>query len=160
MTNTIKSLPWLISVVLAVLLVWSWHTSQQKLMQKDAELTETKQQYNQLLTDANSKITLLTEEANEKLHLANQPEIPVDVSFRKALLSSGDVASFRNRSSRSIAVTASIERPSSGQSRIFDLTLDPGHTKEIGEREGWAFVSGDTVTLTQPEHKSLSFQAP
>lgn len=160
MTNTIKSLPWFISIVLAVLLAWSWYAAKQDVAKKNAELTELTQRYNQLLVDANSKIALLTEEANKKIQLANRPEIPVNVSFRKALLSSGGVASFRNRSSRSIAVTATIERPSSGQSRIFDLTLDPAHTKEIGEREGWAFVSGDTVTLTEPEHKSSAFQAP
>jgi hypothetical protein len=48
-----------------------------------------------------------------------------------------------------------VSRASSGQSRSFDITLDSGRKRELGEREGWAFVAGDTLTITQPEHKSL-----
>ena len=84
MTNATKYLPWFLSAVLTVLLGLSWQDSKQSLAQKDAELAALKQQYNQLVTDANSKVAeansklhQLADEANKKLQLANQPEIPV-----------------------------------------------------------------------------------
>lgn len=177
-----KFVPWIISVACLGLLGWVWQDSQTKLEQKDAELAGLRQQYSELVTDANSKLEAahgkvkqLTEEANEKLRLANnqlkelageadekiqqanQREVPVTVGFRKAMLSSGHVAAFTNTSGQSIAVVAEVRRASSGQSRSFDITLDPGRKKELGEREGWAFVAGDTITVNQPGHKSLTF---
>lgn len=167
MTNTTKYLPWFLSAVLATLLSLLWYDSKQSLAKKDVDLAVLKQQYDQLATDANRKIAeansslrQLADEANKKIQIANQPEIPVRVTFRKALFSSGNVASFANISGQIIAITGNIERPSSGQSHSFELTIDRGQTKEIGEREGWAFVPGDTITLSQPDHKSLAIRAP
>lgn len=159
MTKTIKYLPWLLSVVLAVLLALSWHSSQLKLEQKKMELASLREQYD-TLNEANDKCKQLAYDSSKRLRLANQPEIQVHVSFRKAFLSSGIVARVENLSSQIIAMTASVERPSSGQKSIFDMTLDRGQSKEIGEREGWAFVPGDTIVVNQPDHKSRTFRAP
>jgi hypothetical protein len=166
MQNTSKYLPWVLSAVLAVLWGSSWSDSKTAIEKKDAEIATLQQQYQRLVNDANkqvaeanTKIQQLADEANTKIQLANQPEIPVRVSFRKALLSSGNVASFNNISGQIIAVAINVSR-ASGQGNSFEMTLDPGMTKEIGEREGWAFIAGDTITVTQPEHKSKMFQAP
>lgn len=177
-----KYLPWLVSVLLVALLAVLWNDSQSKLAQKDMELQGLKQQYDNLVTQSNNKIAevttkskmqydalvteanaqnkQLTEDATTKLQLANQAEIQVRVGFRKAMLKSGLVAGFTNLSSQSIAVSVNVQRGSSGQSRNFELTLDPGKPKEIGEREGWAFIPGDSLTVSQPDHKSLSVQIP
>jgi hypothetical protein len=40
------------------------------------------------------------------------------------------------------------------------VTLDAGRYKEIGGLEGWAFVQGDAVTISQGGHKSKSFVVP
>jgi hypothetical protein len=166
MQSTSKYLPWALSAILAVLWGLSWHDSKTAIEQKDSEIASLKQQYQQLVSDANNKLAeaqsktqKLVEEANSQIQLANQAEVPVRVGFRKALMSSGNVAGFNNISGQTIAITININR-SSGQSRSFDVTLDAGMTKEIGEREGWAFISGDSITVTQPEHKSKTFQAP
>ncbi|MBS1129425.1 MAG: hypothetical protein H6R16_427 [Proteobacteria bacterium] len=168
-----KFVPWVVSVVCLALLGWVWQDSQAKLAQKDAELVNMKQQYSELVADANVKIAAasskakqiaeeannqikqLADEANDKLQQANQREVPVSVGFRKALMSNGHVAMFTNTSAQSIAVVVEVSRASSGQTRSFDMTLDSGRKRELGEREGWAFVTGDTLTLSQPEHKSL-----
>lgn len=166
MQNTSKYLPWALSAVLAVLWGLSWNDSKTTIEKKDAAIATLQQQYQQLANDsnnkvaeANSKIQQLAEDANEKIQIASQPEVPVRISFRKALISSGNVASFNNTSGQTIAVTINVNR-ASGQSHSFDVILDPGMTKEIGEREGWAFIPGDTITVTQAEHKSKTFQAP
>jgi Serine hydrolase len=60
--------------------------------------------------------------------------LEVLVSFRKAMVSSGKVAAIKNASGQSIAVSVKIERGSSGVGRAYELTLDPGQAREIGER--------------------------
>lgn len=155
MQNSSKYMPWALSAVLAVLWGLSWHDSKTTIEQKDAEIVILKQQYQQLVNDANNKLA----EAQSRIQRANQPEVPVRVGFRKALMSSGNVAGFNNTSGQTIAISINVSR-SSGQSRSFEVTLDPGMTKEIGEREGWAFIPGDSITITQPGHKSKTFQTP
>ena len=170
-----KQLPWAISAICVVLLGFVWHDSQTKIAQKDAELASMKQQYDQLVSDANTKLEAAhtkvkqladeanarlkeqADDANEKLQQANQREVPVAVKFRKAMISNGHVAVISNTSSQTIAISIEIQRASSGQGRSIDLTIDPGRYKEFGEREGWAFVAGDSIKVNQPGFKSLIF---
>jgi len=106
----VKQLPWAISAICVVLLGFVWHDSQTKIAQKDAELASMKQQYDQLVSDANTKLEAAhtkvkqladeanarlkeqADDANEKLQQANQREVPVAVKFRKAMISNGHVA--------------------------------------------------------------------
>lgn len=155
-----RYIPWLITVASIGLLVFTWQDSRSQLQKKDLEIANITTQYNKLVSESNAKLKQLADEANQKIQVANQREVQVRVSFRKAFLSSGNVAGIANASNQTIAVTANVDRPSSGQTRSFSLTIDPGQTKEIGEREGWSFISGDVITIAQPEHKSLTFTAP
>jgi len=142
-----KFVPWLLSALLAVALFINWQTSSNALAQKDAEIQDFKR---------------LAVDANKKLESASQREVSVQVSFRKALMSSGQVARLTNQSDQTVAVSVVAERPSAGKTKHFELTIDPGllHTKEIGELEGWAFVSGDTIKISQPGRRSLTFTTP
>jgi hypothetical protein len=123
------------------------------------KVAEANSKTQQLETEASKKIAQLATEAKAQLQLANQPEIPMSIEFRKASLYSGNVAMLTNTSNQTIAVTVNVSRTSS-QNRSFDLTLDPKVKKEIGEREGWAFISGDTVLVKQEGHKSKTVIAP
>ncbi len=84
---------------------------------------------------------------------ANQPEVSVTVTFRKALFGSGSVAAITNISTESIPVAVISSRPSMNQQQRFDLVIDPNRFKEIGDREGWAFIPGDVIKISQPDHK-------
>ena len=97
------------------------------------------------------------DEANKQIAIANQRETRVKVSFRKGFIDSGYVATFTNTYNQPVVITADFERPSSAKKRSAEMTFDPGQSKEIGESEGWAFVSGDTVTVNQDNHKSITF---
>ena len=176
-----KYLPWGLSTVLAIILAAVWMNLNQTIAQKDAEIAalqkqnvdlaneantklgklkeEANEKLKQLAEDATAKVQELANEANSKLQAANQPEVEVLVGFRKAMISSGKVATIKNAAGQSIAITVNIERPSSGGSRTFELTLDSGQVKEIGEREGWAFISGDRMVISQAGHKSMAYQA-
>jgi len=153
-----------VSIILGLILVGAIFFFQSKLEQKDAENNQLKEQYNQLVKDTNNKLqeanklhNQLVEEANKKLLEANQPEVPVIVAFRDAFFSSGSVARISNQSGRSIAVTVTISRPLSGSAKNYEMVINSGASKEIGEQEGWAFVSGDTVTIEEAGHKSRSY---
>ncbi|MEO8153878.1 MAG: hypothetical protein ABI605_12465 [Rhizobacter sp.] len=149
MNGMAKYFPWLLSAVLAIFLLVNWVQSNGAMARKEAEIQSLRQQYKQLV-----------DEANKKIEAASQREIQVRVAFRKALFGSGNVASLTNQSGQAIAVTADIERPASSQSRSLSMTIDPGQSKEIGEREGWAFIAGDKMKVSQPGHKALVFAAP
>jgi hypothetical protein len=167
-------LPWAAAAVLAVALAGTWVSKQSaivslegqvrdrdaRLQQKDAEISTLKERHSKTVDEANSRLRALADEANQKLTLAQQPEVQVQAGFRKAMLHSGKVFLLRSTAPGSVAVTVDVERPGTGTSRSFDITLDAGQVKEIGELEGWAFVSGDTIKVSRPDHKPLKYVAP
>ena len=106
---------------------------------------------------AKARMETLETEARNKLLAANQPEATIDVTFRKAVVSNGSVALFRNTSQVSTPFTIVAARPATSQSRKFTPVLDSGRMIEIGEREGWAFLPGDVVRVVQPGHKPRDF---
>lgn len=181
MSKVIKAVPWAISVLVMLALIAVLFTYQSKIGQKDKELSRLQDQYkvlqdqhniiqekydkcvadmNVTLKQADARYAQLIDDANQQLHLANLPEITAKISFRKAILSNGKVVTITNTSDATISLIVEIERPSSGQKRMFNFVIDPRRIKEIGELEGWAFVPGDTLKLTQANHKSLIFTAP
>jgi hypothetical protein len=177
-----KLLPWLISAVLAITVI-SLHVHYTKIVAaKDLEIQAADEKNSLLVAQANNKLKeagekvnaaneklkqvanearekmqALSQEANEKIQAANQPEPTVSVNFRKALLNSGGVATLKSTAPQTIALTVVATRPATSQQKQFDLVVDSGQVKEIGEREGWAFLSGDTLKISQPSHKSVSY---
>ena len=107
----------------------------------------------EIAAQAEARTRALSAEANERLKEANLPEVTVLAGFRKALMSSGSVAGFRNVSRSAVSLTVTALRPSSGQSKLFRLVVDSSTAKEIGEQEGWAFIAGDQLKVEQPGHK-------
>jgi len=145
--NVGKAAPWLVSVLLAVVAGVFWLSGKQK----DEALTRQVAQLQKLTEDYNK----LAEDANEKIAFANLPLVPVKVSTVKPLFADGLAVQIRNATDKTIAITLSVVRPSSGNKKDYELTIDGGVGKNIGQSEGWAFVSGDKVTITQPDHKPL-----
>lgn len=182
MSNAVKYVPWALVAGLSVALGAVWFNLNEHIKQQDADLLALSQKYDQLSNDSFQKLNAakqnyeaLAAEANQKIaeagekyqeleasasqqiEMASLPEAQVRISFRKALLSSGNVAKITNIATGSIAVTAEVERPSTGRKKAYELTLDTNQYKEIGELEGWAFVSGDVITIRQAGHKVLTF---
>ena len=120
-------------------------------VQQIAEEASTKVQ--EVSAEAAAKLDAARRESNARVEAASKPDTTVSVTFRKAILASGLVAGFRNTSKGPIEIGVTAVRPSTRQERQYRMVLDAQQAKEIGEREGWAFLPGDTVLVTQPEHK-------
>lgn len=141
-----KNLGWAVSAVIALILVITLFSFNAHLKQKDAQIEGLQAQLDEAV-----------KEANERLQEASLPEATVSVGFRAALISSGNVAQIKNISAQSIAIKVTASRPSTGKSEEFEAVIDPGASEELGEKEGWAFVSGDSVTIDQADHKSKTY---
>lgn len=162
-----RMVPWILSAMLAVAMAAIWVVMSGQLHDREAELQDLRQKYNQIVSEANQRIAELKKregdlvnEANRKIKAESLKEAEVQVTFRKALVSSGNVAGFKNLSGSSISIVVHIERPASDKQKAYEITLDPNQNREVGEMEGWAFVSGDEVTVSQPNHKSVKVIAP
>lgn len=170
-----KFVPWVLSGVLAVILVVVFvmkNNQIDQLQQQFDQLTvqhnsfvaEAKQKEEQILSEARNALSeagqrqqMIISEASKVIASASQPEVQVSVVTRQAMFGSGLVAMIKNNSGEMAAVSIEAKRPASGQSRTYELVMNSGMLKEIGHAEGWAFVSGDTVTVSQPNHKSKVF---
>lgn len=95
--------------------------------------------------------------ASESIQAASLPETNLAVTFRRAVFATGHVATFKNMTNRSSPFTIVLERPSTGQQVRLEVVLDSGGFKEVGEREGWPFISGDSIQAVQPGHKPKLF---
>jgi len=135
------------AVIFVLLIGW------QHVERNNKEINSLRADNNKLRADYNN----LVDDANGKIAAANRPEATVIVNFRKGFVDNGDVAIFSNISGRTTVITAEIGRPSSGKTKSFELAFDRNTTRNLGESEGWAFLSGDTVTIHQDGHKSLTY---
>jgi hypothetical protein len=149
-----KTAPWLVSVLLAIVAGYFWFAGTQKdatITKQADELQLAKANFDSLRADYSK----LVDEANKKIAYANLPDVPVKLSTSKGIVASGYVLQVQNTSDKTIAISLSVERPSDGKTKVYELTLDGGVFKRIGELEGWAFITGDKVKVAQSEHKPL-----
>ena len=89
----------------------------------------------------------------------SKPEIPLQLSVRKGLVDAGYVLMIRNPTAQDIIVAAFIQSPT-GQAIQRRLVISANLGKNIGESEGWAFTSRDTVTLKSPGYQDLIYMIP
>lgn len=90
----------------------------------------------------------------------SRPELPVEISYREALLGPGLVAVFKNTSSRHLAVVATLYNPTLQKEESYRLDLSPEMSKVVGHSEGWAFASGDVIKLVHSEYKTKGVELP
>lgn len=90
----------------------------------------------------------------------SRPELPVEISYREALLGPGLVAVFKNTSSRHLAIVATIYNPTLQKEESYRLDLSPETPIEVGHSEGWTFSSGDIIKLVHSEYKPKGVELP
>jgi hypothetical protein len=112
----------------------------------------------QELVNLQSEVTRL-QTANSQLQAQRvelvKPDLPVSVSVRHAIFGAGLVVALKNTSPSDLAVTGEFRRPGAA-SQTRELVIPANGAREIGEREGWAFVVGDTIVLSNPQFRDLN----
>lgn len=92
--------------------------------------------------------------------LLKLPEMPIQLSYRRAITGPGLVVSFRNTSNRALAVAVTLRNPSLNQQKIIRIDVSPSQAREVGYLEGWAFASGDTIRITHNDYKQSEVRVP
>ena len=87
-------------------------------------------------------------------------KLPVDVIFRVAGSGTGFIAHFQNRASSALKLTVSPRRPSSGEYARIELMLPAQSSGDLTEKQGWAFRSGDTLSVSSGDFRPLTLQVP
>jgi hypothetical protein len=125
----------------------AFDSSQNQTSQLQKEILQLQTQVDQLRV-ANSQLQAQRTELMK-------PDLPVTISVRHALVSVGLVVGFRNTSATDLAVTGEFRRAGATlQTR--ELVIPANGVREIGEHEGWAFVVGDSIVLTNPRFRNLN----
>lgn len=90
-----------------------------------------------------------------KLAAETRPDLPVNLSFRKALLSAGLVGVFRNTSGNELEFTLDLESAASGRHIRKAVVLNPNGILQIGAHEGWPFAPGQRYVLNNPAYRPV-----
>ena len=119
--------------------------------QANAELARTKARVHELEHELAAKKTELASALRT---------LPVDVSFHVGEPGTGFVAHFENQSTAPMRLTVVPRRPRTGEYGRVELTLDADGSAELSEKQGWAFRSGDTLTVSSGEFRPVSLAVP
>jgi hypothetical protein len=86
--------------------------------------------------------------------------LPVEVSFHVGDPGTGFVAHFENTSTATLRLTVEPRRPHTGEYGRLELTIPAESSAELAEKQGWAFRSGDTLSVTSGEFRPVSLAVP
>ena len=114
------------------------------------------------LTHAQQRIHELEQEvAAKKTELASVLKtLPVAVSFRVGEPGTGFVAHFENQSTAAMRLIVEPRRARTGEYGRIELMLSPYSSGEVSEKQGWAFRSGDTLTVSSGDFRAVSLAVP
>jgi uncharacterized protein YaiL (DUF2058 family) len=102
---------------------------------------------------SNEQQKLRSTEAN--LAAEVRPDLPINLSFRRALLNPGLVAVIRNTSGRELEITLDVESSVTGQHARRAVVINPNGVWEFGAQEGWPFAPGQRITLNNPAYRPI-----
>jgi len=128
----------------------------------EAAATAGAQQVKAELVRAKTRVRELEQElAAEKTELASALKtLPVDVGFRVGEPGAGFVAHFENQSTAPMRLVVEPRRARTGEYGRIELTIPAAGSAEVAEKQGWAFRSGDTLTVTSDDFRPVSLAVP
>lgn len=89
-----------------------------------------------------------------------RPGMPVEISYRSALLGPGLVISMKNKSTRHLSLVATFLNPTLNKEEVYRIDVSPNEVKEIGHAEGWVFSSGDVIKISHKDYKGVTQKLP
>lgn len=150
------------ATVLAVALAGFFlHQSSQRA---DALATATAgaEQANGELVRLKARVRALEQElASKKTELASALKtLPVEVSFHVGDPGTGFVAHFDNTSTAPMRLIVEPRRARTGEYGRLEVTIPADGSAELAEKQGWAFRSGDTLTVSSGDFRPVSLAVP
>ncbi len=85
--------------------------------------------------------------------------LPVEVRFRLGEPGTGVVAHFVNPSTAPLRLVEP-SRPRRGDYGQVELTIDADDSAELAEKQGWAFRSGETLTVRSGDFRRVALAVP
>ena len=70
------------------------------------------------------------------------------------------MAHLENTSTATIRLTVEPRRSRTGEYARLELTIPADSSAELAEKHGWAFRSGDTLTMSSGDFRPLSLAVP
>jgi hypothetical protein len=119
--------------------------------QSTAELARAKQRVHELEQELAAKKTELASALRT---------LPVEVNFHVGDPGTGFVAHFENTSTATLRLTVEPRRSHTGEYSRLEITIPPESAAELGDKQGWSFRSGDTLTVTSGDFRPVSLAVP
>lgn len=88
------------------------------------------------------------------------PKLPVSLNHYENRRGRGYIVQIHNQSQKHLAVLIELENPTLEQEQNAAVQLAPGEIREIGEAQGWTFVSGETIRVRQKGYQTASLTIP
>jgi hypothetical protein len=164
---TFKKAPPLVPVlgaaaaVAVVLAGFFFYQSGQRAAALDAA-TASAQQAAAELAQAKARIHELERDlAAKKTELASALRmLPIEVSFHVGGPGTSYVAQFDNQSTATMRLVVEPRRARTGEYARLELTIPADSSGELSEKQGWAFRSGDTLTVSSGDYRAVSLAVP
>lgn len=106
---------------------------------------------------ATKERVVILEQALElvKSRLAIKPEMPIKISFRRAIMGPGAVAKIETTVKKTVLVKVTVDDSVLGYKKEFKLSIDPTLGVEIGHAEGVPITDGDIITVFNSDYEPL-----
>lgn len=105
----------------------------------------------------NENQTLEARNSQLQAKVDEKPNLPVTLSFRKAMMGPGYVAIFNTTIKAPVAVLVNLHSAALGTTKQFELHLDSTHPTELGHMEGAVIENGDTITVENQNYSPTRF---
>lgn len=141
----------------------SLDTAKTQIDQLQGQVTQLQQQAAQNAAQLQGQVAQLQQQAAQsavQLQQEAKPDLPVTISFRRALLGSGMVATFKNVGASPLEVAAIFVSQATGQQQRRNLVLPPNIIQEIGPAQGWPFAPGQRVLLSNANFRPKEAVVP
>ena len=105
------------------------------------------------IREQNKQISKAGEQIKKQMEYLAQPDLPIRVSSRNAFTTDTKVLQLTNFSNSAIRVNVSCNF--GGQTQLRAIDLPPNRIYELGQREGFPFKSGDSVTIEATGYRKM-----
>ncbi len=140
-----------LAVAVIAALFFGFHSS--ALQDKNTQLQSRLDQTQWELARAKAKIAQLQPLATKAR------ELPVSVTFRRAVVGAGYVIQIHNKSGKSLPLKITATNLTFNKTTTFDKVAGPVPL-EIGHMEGWTFASGDLIEIASDGFDPLKTKIP